>query len=139
MAKTKAFPISNEAASRASELKDRLVASADAHDGKRLNAGQKDYVVITRVAADLVGTARAEDLLKSREASVLSKELGMSGGLGGLSRLDDLSAGRNRPLGMDDAKWRRLQGLLASLNSKGYTNEEIASVARFERLLREAT
>lgn len=125
-------------ASKGSALKQRLTASADAFDGKRLTAGQKDYVAITRTAASLVGTARARDLLDSKDVSALAKELDIGGGFGGLSKLDSLSAGRNQPLGMSDAKWSGLRKRLESLNSKGYSNEEVAAVIRFDRFMRDA-
>ena len=39
---------------------------------------------------------------------------------------------------MSDGKWASLGKRLASLNSKGYSNEEIAAVIRFDRHLRDA-
>ncbi len=125
-------------ATRRSALKRQLMASVDALEGKRLNAGQKDYATITKAAAGLVGTKRAKSLLESNDVAALAKELNISGGFGGLSKLNDLSAGTNQPLGMSDGKWASLRKRLASLNSKGYSNEEIAAVIRFDRHLMDA-
>lgn len=138
MAKGKSISGQLRNASKRSALKSQLLASVKVHEGKRLNAGQKDYVALARTAADLVGTSKAKSLLESRDVSALSKELNISGGFGGLGKLNDLSAGRNRPLGMSDGKWSGLGKRLSSLNSKGYSNEEIAAAIRFDRLLRDA-
>ena len=97
----------------------------------RPNAGQRDYATIAQTAADLVGTSKLKSLLGEHSLSVISRELGGSGGTGNLGKLNDLAESVNRPLGMSDGKWANLGERLGKLN------EEISAVIRFDKWLKE--
>ncbi len=129
---------STSATSNGSSLKRQLHGIVDQINSiGRPNAGQRDYATIAQTAADLIGTSKLKGLLGEHSLSVLSRELGGSGGTGNLGKLNDLAERTNRPLGMSDATWADLGERLGKLNGAGYTNEEISAVIRFDKWLKE--
>lgn len=86
-------------------------------------------------AADLIDQGRAADILGTRSLQVISSR---TGGMVSPSSLDNALEGTNVPLDMSRFDWAEVGARVASLNSMGYTNAEIAGAIRFDRYLREA-
>lgn len=88
---------------------------------------------LASVAASIAGTERASGILGSYDAVVIAREYGQRVSPATLGSVAEM---RERPLGMSGETFARLSQAVRSLNSSGYSNDEVAAVIRFERYLR---
>lgn len=120
---------------RAAEYLDNAIETLANHE----SAGAAQLKATAEAARGLVGTEKLEKMRYDDDITRINFFLRDWShpytGYGSLGTLNDALTGYNQPLGSEDTEWARFGDLVRSANSKGFSNEEIAGLLRFDQTL----